>query len=31
MRVAYESVVGGRWRQVISPVLAPYALLRSKA
>jgi O-acetyl-ADP-ribose deacetylase (regulator of RNase III) len=26
MKAAYESVVGGRWRQVISPIQAPYAL-----
>jgi O-acetyl-ADP-ribose deacetylase (regulator of RNase III) len=30
MRSAYESVVGGGWRQVLSPVLAPYALRRPK-
>jgi hypothetical protein len=23
MRTAYDSVVGGQWRQVVSPVLAP--------
>jgi O-acetyl-ADP-ribose deacetylase (regulator of RNase III) len=28
MRAAYDSVVGGRWREVVSPVLAPYALRR---
>src|SRR5262249_33655203 len=26
MRTAYESVVGGKWRQVVSPVMAPYAV-----
>ena len=31
MRAAYDSVVGGGWRQVVSPVLAPYALRRAKA
>jgi O-acetyl-ADP-ribose deacetylase (regulator of RNase III) len=31
MRAAYDSVVGGRWRDVASPVLAPYALRRPKA
>jgi O-acetyl-ADP-ribose deacetylase (regulator of RNase III) len=31
MRAAYDSVVGGRWRDVVSPVLAPYALRRPKA
>ncbi len=30
MKVAYDSVVGGRWRQVISPVQAPYALRRHR-
>jgi O-acetyl-ADP-ribose deacetylase (regulator of RNase III) len=31
MRAAYDSVVAGRWRDVISPVMAPYALRRAKA
>jgi O-acetyl-ADP-ribose deacetylase (regulator of RNase III) len=31
MRTAYDSVVGGLWRRVASPVLAPYALRRPKA
>jgi O-acetyl-ADP-ribose deacetylase (regulator of RNase III) len=31
MRTAYDSVVGGKWRQVASPVMAPYALRRPKA
>jgi O-acetyl-ADP-ribose deacetylase (regulator of RNase III) len=31
MRAAYDSVVGGQWRQVISPAMAPYALRRPKA
>ncbi len=31
MRAAYDSVVGGRWRQAVSPVLAPYALRRPRA
>ena len=26
MRAAYESVIGGRWRQVVHPAMAPYAL-----
>lgn len=26
MRTAYESVIGGRWRQVVHPAMAPYAL-----
>jgi O-acetyl-ADP-ribose deacetylase (regulator of RNase III) len=26
MRVAYESVVGGGWRQVVHPAMAPYAM-----
>ena len=30
MRAAYDSVVGGGWRQVISPVLAPYAMRRPR-
>src|SRR5262249_32291789 len=30
MRAAYDSVVGGKWREVLSPVMAPYALRRSK-
>jgi O-acetyl-ADP-ribose deacetylase (regulator of RNase III) len=30
MRAAFDSVVGDRWRQVVSPVLAPYALRRPK-
>jgi O-acetyl-ADP-ribose deacetylase (regulator of RNase III) len=30
MRAAYDSVVGGRWRDVISPVMAPYAMRRSE-
>jgi O-acetyl-ADP-ribose deacetylase (regulator of RNase III) len=31
MRTAYDNVVGGRWRQVASPVMAPYALRRPKS
>jgi O-acetyl-ADP-ribose deacetylase (regulator of RNase III) len=31
MRAAYDSVVGGRWREVVSPIMAPYALRRPKA
>jgi O-acetyl-ADP-ribose deacetylase (regulator of RNase III) len=31
MRAAYDSVVGGRWRDMLSPVMAPYALRRVKA
>jgi O-acetyl-ADP-ribose deacetylase (regulator of RNase III) len=31
IRAAYDSVVGGKWRDVISPVMAPYALRRAKA
>jgi O-acetyl-ADP-ribose deacetylase (regulator of RNase III) len=31
MRAAYDSVLGGQWRQVISPVMAPYALRRPRA
>jgi O-acetyl-ADP-ribose deacetylase (regulator of RNase III) len=31
MKAAYDSVVGGKWREVDSPVLAPYALRRSGA
>lgn len=30
MRAAYDSVVGGRWRQVVSPVQAPYAMRRTQ-
>ena len=30
MRAAFDSVVGGNWRQVASPVMAPYALRRPK-
>ncbi len=26
MRIAYDSVIGGRWRQVSHPAMAPYAL-----
>ena len=26
MRVAYDIVIGGRWREVTHPALAPYAL-----
>lgn len=26
MRTAYESVIGGQWRQVVHPAMAPYAL-----
>jgi hypothetical protein len=26
MRAAYDSVIAGRWRQVIHPALAPFAL-----
>jgi O-acetyl-ADP-ribose deacetylase (regulator of RNase III) len=26
MRVAYESVIGGKWRDAVHPALAPYAL-----
>lgn len=26
MRTAYDSVIGGRWRQVVHPAMAPYAL-----
>jgi len=29
MRAAYDNVAGGKWRQVCSPVMAPYALRRS--
>jgi O-acetyl-ADP-ribose deacetylase (regulator of RNase III) len=31
MRTAFDNVVAGRWQQVVSPVMAPYALRRSKA
>lgn len=30
MRAAYDSIVGGKWQEVFSPVMAPYALRRSK-
>lgn len=30
MRAAYDNVVGGKWRRVVSSVLAPYALLGPK-
>jgi O-acetyl-ADP-ribose deacetylase (regulator of RNase III) len=26
MRAAYDSVVGGGWQQVLSPIMAPFAL-----
>jgi O-acetyl-ADP-ribose deacetylase (regulator of RNase III) len=26
MRTAYESVIGGQWRQIVHPAMAPYAL-----
>jgi O-acetyl-ADP-ribose deacetylase (regulator of RNase III) len=31
MRAAYDSVIEERWRQVVSPLLAPYALRRPTA
>jgi O-acetyl-ADP-ribose deacetylase (regulator of RNase III) len=30
MRAAHDSVIGGGWRQVVSPVQAPYTLRRPK-
>ena len=30
MRAAYDNVVGGRWRQVVSPLLAPYAMREAR-
>jgi O-acetyl-ADP-ribose deacetylase (regulator of RNase III) len=26
MKTAYDSIIGGRWRQVVCPAMAPYAL-----
>jgi O-acetyl-ADP-ribose deacetylase (regulator of RNase III) len=28
MKAAYDNVVGGRWREVVSPAMAPYAFRR---